>query len=160
MRAALQSTIVGLGIALALGACAKSVPVPDGDIAASLTIPTADGRPFDPASLRGKPSLIVFGTPTCPYCAQELPAAQKAAASENANIVAVYIAGKPEQALGVAKQLGYDGPVLHDDGSLRERYAIKGVPFTLVLGADGRATKAFRGLKSEDELRSALADAK
>jgi thiol-disulfide isomerase/thioredoxin len=150
-----------VAIAFAIPACKKAVPVPDGDIVASLTIPSADDtRPFDAAALRGKPTLVIFATPTCPYCAEELPVAQRAATAENASIVCVYIAGKKENAVSVAKSLGYTGPVLLDDGSLREKYGIKGVPFTLVLGADGHAKEAFRGLQDETTLRGALADAR
>ncbi|MEO8700682.1 MAG: TlpA disulfide reductase family protein [Kofleriaceae bacterium] len=139
------------------------MPVPDGDIAAALTTsPSADeARAFDPASLKGKPTLLVFASPTCPYCAEELPIAQRAATAESANIVAVYIAGQKKHAASVTKSLGYTGTVLVDeDGSLRKKYDIKGVPFTMVLGADGHATTAFRGLQDESTLRGALADAK
>ena len=148
-------------IAFAIPGCKKSVPVPDGDIVASLTVPSADDtRPFDAASLRGKPTLLVFATPTCPYCADELPIAQRAAGAEDAHIVAVYISGKKENAVSVTKSLGYTGPVLLDDGSLRKKFAIQGVPFTLVLGPDGHAKEAFRGLQDESTLRGALADAR
>ena len=137
------------------------MPVPDGDIASALTVPSADlARPFDPASLRGKPTLVLFASPTCPYCAEELPLAQRAAAAENANVVAVYISGQGKHAASVTKSLGFSGTVLVDDGTLRKQYDIKGVPFTLILGADGHATKAFRGLQDEDTLRSALDDAR
>lgn len=146
--------------ALAISSCKKSVPIPDGDIAGSLTVPSVDDRSFDPASLRGKPSLVVFATPTCPYCAEEVPLAQKVAADQGANVVVVYLAGKKEQCAAVAKQIGYTGPVLIDDGSLKQKLDIKGVPYALVLGGDGRARAAFRGLQSESTLGSALADAK
>jgi thiol-disulfide isomerase/thioredoxin len=153
--------VLTLALAVAIPGCKKSIPVPDGDIAASLTVPSADDtKPFDPGSLRGKPTLVVFATPTCPYCAEELPIAQKAAADEGANIVAIYISGKKENAMSVAKSLQYTGPVLVDDGSLRKAYGIQGVPYTLVLGPDGYAKKAFRGMQDESTLRGALSDAK
>lgn len=151
--------LLGIVIALAISGCKKQIPVPDGDIVAALTVPSA-GDTFDPESLRGKPTVLLFATPTCPYCSEELPIAQKAASAENANIVAVYISGKKENAASVTKSLGYTGTVLVDDGSLRKKYEIKGVPFTLVLGPDGHARRAFRGLQDEDTLRSAIADAR
>lgn len=147
--------------ALALPACKRSAPVPDGDIVATLTVPSADdARPFDPASLRGKPSLVVFASPTCGYCAKEVPAAQRIAADQDANVVVVYISGGKQHATSVAKSLGYTGPVLVDDGTLKKRYEIRGVPYTLVLGADGHARDAFRGLQDDDTLADALADAR
>jgi thiol-disulfide isomerase/thioredoxin len=150
-----------LAIAVAIPGCKQGVPVPEGDIAASLTVPSADdARPFDPKSLQGKPTLVLFATPTCPYCADELPIAAKVANDEGANIVAIYISGKKENAMSVTKSLGYTGPVLVDDGSLRSAYGIKGVPYTLVLGPDGHAKEAFRGLQDEGTLRNAVAGAR
>ncbi|HEU0036869.1 MAG TPA: TlpA disulfide reductase family protein [Kofleriaceae bacterium] len=148
--------------AISVGAgCKKGVPVPDGDVAATLTVPSADdAKPFDPASLRGKPTLVLFASPTCHYCAQELPRAQAAATAENANLVAVFIAGAKKHAMSATQSLGFTGSVLVDDGTLRKRYDIKGVPYTLILGADGHARDAFRGLQDESTLRDALADAR
>jgi thiol-disulfide isomerase/thioredoxin len=147
-------------LAICSAGCKNSVPVPDGDIAAALTSPSADERAFDPASLRGKPTLVLFASPTCPYCNEELPIAQRAAAAEDANVVAVYIAGAKQHAASATKTAGFTGPVLVDDGTLRKRYDIKGVPFTLVLGPDGHAKEALRGLQNEDRLREALSDAR
>lgn len=161
MPSAPRWTQLLLLVALASG-CKKKIPVPDGDVTASLIVAShADDKPFDPASLKGKPTLVLFATPTCPYCAEELPVAAKVAAAENANIVAVYISGGKQHAATVAKSLKYEGPVLVDeDGKLRKQYEIKGVPYTLVLGADGHAREAFRGLQDEATLRDAIADAK
>jgi thiol-disulfide isomerase/thioredoxin len=147
-------------LVVAISGCKKRAPVPEGDILATLTIPLANDQPFDPASLRGKPTLVLFATPTCPYCADELPIADRVAQSENANLVAVYISGSKDQATSVTRSLGFTGPVLVDDGTLRKRYEIKGVPYTLVLGPDGHATEAFRGLQDEATLRNAVADAR
>jgi hypothetical protein len=49
--------------------------------------------------------------------------------------------------------------VLFDDGSLRRDYRITGVPYTIVLRADGRADNALVGTQTPAILREALADA-
>jgi thiol-disulfide isomerase/thioredoxin len=148
--------------ALAIGAiaCRKSIPVPDGDVAATLTVPTTADKPFEPATLRGKPALVVFAWPTCPHCMKELPIAQKVADSENANLVVVFVQGAKKNAMSVASQLNLTAPVLVDNGTLRERYAVRAVPYTLVLGPDGRARDAFLGAQDESTLRDAVADAR
>ncbi|MEJ7601969.1 MAG: TlpA disulfide reductase family protein [Kofleriaceae bacterium] len=151
--------VVSLAI-LAGGACKNSLPVPDGDLAAELAIPTTEDRVFDPATLRGKPALVVFARSGCPYCTNELPAAQRAGAATNANVVAVYLWSGKEAALEVTKAAGFTQPVLIDDGRLGHKLAIRAVPYTVVLGADGRARQAFRGEQSEATLREALADAR
>jgi len=152
-----SSAIVAL---LAIAGCRHGEPPPAGDILASLTVPSADEQPFDASSLRGKPTLVMFASPTCGYCAQELPMAHKIVAAENANMVVVYIAGGKGQAIKAAKRGGYRGPVLVDDGTLRKRYEIQGVPYVLMLKPDGTAHEAFRGLQEESTLRDAIADAR
>jgi len=150
-----------LVLVLAISACKKGLPVPEGDILASLALPTTTDTTFDPQALRGKPTLVLFASPTCGYCAAELPIAQRAAAAEQANLVAVYIVGAKKHAASVTKSSGFTAPVLVDEeGAVRKKYDIKGVPYLLVLGADGKARAAFRGQQDEPTLREALADAR
>lgn len=145
---------------VALAACKKREPVPAGDIAAALTSLTVEGEPFNPSSLRGKPSIVMFVSPTCPHCLEQMPAAQKAAQAKDANVVAVFIVGKAENAKGVISHTKFEGPALIDDGTLRRKYGVRAVPYTLVLGADGQAKEALRGAQSESRLSEAVADAR
>jgi len=146
---------------VAISACAKSIPTPEGDILAALQLPSAtEDKVFDPAALRGKPTLVMFASTSCGYCAKELPIAHKLATAEGVNMAVVYIKSKKPAALAAAKAGGYDGVVLLDDGALSKKYEIQGVPYTLMLNADGHATKAFRGLQEADALRDAIADAR
>lgn len=134
---------------------------PDDFVTALAPLPTADDSAFDAASLRGKPTLVLFASPTCGHCMVELPAAEKAAAAEKANMVAVFVVGNKQHAAAVKKSKQLTSPVLVDEGGeLRKRYDIKGVPFTVVLGPDGRAIEAYRGEQGEATLREALSDAR
>ena len=150
-------------LTISAGACrtkGKEMPADD-FIAALRPLPTADDSLFDPGKLRGKPTLVLFASPTCGHCMTELPLAEKAAAAEQANMVAVFIVGGKQHAAAVKKSKQLVSPVLVDeDGALRSKYGIKGVPYTVVLGTDGRAIEAFRGAQGEDVLRDALADAR
>lgn len=164
MPSARRSTQLLLSIALAIsviGCKNKGVTPPEGDILAAIgALPTADDAPFDAQALRGKPTLVVFASPVCRYCMAELPLAEKAAAAENGNLVAVFIVGGKKHAASIKKSKQMSAPFLVDEGgTLRDKYQIKGVPFTVVLGADGKARSAFRGEQDEDTLREALADA-
>ena len=145
---------------IALAACTKREPVPGGDIAATLTSPTVAGPAFDPSILRGKPSIVMFVSPTCPHCIEQIPAAQKVAKAKDANVVAVFIQGKAENAKGVISHTKFEGPALIDDGTLRRKYGVRAVPYTLVLGADGHAREALRGAQNESRLEDAVADAR
>jgi hypothetical protein len=46
--------------------------------------------------------------------------------------------------------------VLVDDGTMRARYEIKAVPYTLILRGDGTASHAFKGEQGESTLAGAL----
>ncbi len=142
-------------------ACKKSVPYPSGDVTAALALPTANDTPFDPATLKGKPTLVLFASPTCGYCFKELPIAQAAAAAEDANVVAVFVVGGKQQAAAMVDRAKFTAPTLVDSsGGLRDRYDIKAVPYLVVLGPDGHGRQAFRGEQDEQTLRSALASAR
>ncbi|HEY5944786.1 MAG TPA: TlpA disulfide reductase family protein, partial [Kofleriaceae bacterium] len=149
-----------LVLVVALLACKRSEPVPEGDIAATLTAPSLGEMKFDPASIKGKPCLVMFVTPTCPHCLKTIPHGIDAAKATGANIVAVFVAGTKQNAEGVISNTKFPGAALVDDGTLRRKYNIRGVPYSLVLGADGHAREAFRGEQEESTLRDALADAK
>ena len=162
MPSARRSTQLLLLLLAISCACRKRTAGPPGDIIAALApLPTADDRSFDAQSLRGKPTLVMFASPTCGYCIEEMPIAQQAAAAEHANVVAVFIVGGKGPAASVAKSTGFTAPVLVDEqGTLRTQYGIKGVPYLVVLGADGHAREALRGKQDEDTLRDAIADAR
>ena len=150
-----------LAVALAITGCKRNdTPVPEGDVAATLTLPSLGEKAFDPQTLKGKPSLVMFVTPTCPHCLATIPRGAAAAQAQGANVVAVFVAGNKTNAEGVVSHAKFPGAALIDDGTLRRQYKITGVPYSLVLGPDGHAREAFRGEQEESTLRDALADAK
>jgi thiol-disulfide isomerase/thioredoxin len=144
---------------LAIGCHRNTAKVPDGDILASLTVPSLAGDPLDIHALDGKPTLLLFVTPSCVHCLATIPHAIEAAKHENSNIVAVFVAGKSDRAQLVVDQLKFPGPALIDDGSLRKLYAVESVPYLLVVGKDGHATDAFEGEQETDTLAHALSRA-
>lgn len=152
-----------LAFAIALAACHRGpdVPVPSGDVAASLAhTPRLDGSAFDPKMLAGKPALVLFVSPTCPHCLATIPRAAAAAKAAGDPVVAVFVIGKAANATPVVSKLAFPGPALIDDGTLRKQYAVHAVPYIVVLGPDGHARAAYLGEQSESTLEDALADAK
>jgi len=145
---------------LAVAACRKDAPVPAGDIAAKLTIPTAAGAAFDPAALDGKSAVVVFWRPGCPHCRHELPDVARACKDKGATAVAVQVAEDASSGTRILDGLKWEGVALVDDGTLRTGLAISKVPWTLVLRPDGTAAKAFVGAQSYDTLASAIAAAR
>jgi thiol-disulfide isomerase/thioredoxin len=150
-----------LVIVTALAACKRSAPVPDGDIASTLTLPSVGAFSFDPATLKGKPSLVMFVTPTCPHCLATIPRGAAAAQAQGANLVAVFVAGNKTNAEGVVSHTKFPGVALVDESrEMIKKYEIRGVPYSLVLGPDGHAREAFKGEQEESTFREALANAK
>jgi thiol-disulfide isomerase/thioredoxin len=156
----MSSRSLVLVIALAT-ACHKGPKPPAGDITATLTATALDAHPFDAAAFHGKPSLVMFVSPTCPYCLATIPRAAAAAKSEGANAVLVFIGGAANNAAPVVARTNWTGPALVDDtGALKALYAVKAVPYTLVLGPDGHARDVLEGEQDETALQDALVAAK
>ncbi|HVK72933.1 MAG TPA: TlpA disulfide reductase family protein [Kofleriaceae bacterium] len=149
-----------IAVALATGACKKDAPVPPGDIAARLALPTLAGAAFDPSTLDGKPTVVMFWRPTCPHCLEELPDVARACKDKGANAVAVMVVGSKEAAERALTGAGWEGAALVDDGALRKGLDIKAVPYTLVLRPDGTAARAFVGRQSYGTITAAIASAR
>src|SRR5262245_39602995 len=148
---------LALALTLGLAACKKTQELtpPEGDIASSLSIPTADGETFDPATVRGKPVILLFWRPSCPYCMNELPRVAKVARDKGCAAVAVMVSGNKERGKAIGEE--HDLTVLVDDsGELRKKYDVSKVPYTLILRGDGTAARAFLGEQSEGTLASAV----
>ncbi|HUJ63870.1 MAG TPA: hypothetical protein VLX92_35460 [Kofleriaceae bacterium] len=143
-------------IALALAACHRGPKLPEGDIAATLAGAPVGEHAFDPQSVHGKPTLVMFVSPTCHYCMATIPRAIAAARQEDANIVAVFTAGQPQNARGVVSYMHFPGPAMVDDGTLVKRYHIDHVPYMFVLGADGHARDVLDGEQEQDAIADAL----
>lgn len=139
-----------LAIALVLAACHRGPKVPEGDVLAAIHRP----------ELAGKPGLVMFVTPTCPHCLATIPRAIEAAAAEHASLTAVFVAGTEDNAKGVIDHAKFPGEWMVDDGALTRRYAIKSVPYIVVIGPDGHARDAFLGEQDVSTLKDALADAR
>jgi thiol-disulfide isomerase/thioredoxin len=143
--------------ALALAACSSSAPpLPPGDLLAALALPTVEGDRLDVEPLRGRGVLVTFFSTSCGHCRAELPDAVAAAADAGAAALAVMVAGDVAQAGRMPGQDRLTAPVLLDDGALRRRLGIRAVPYTLVLGGDGRARRALLGAQGRQRLASAL----
>lgn len=149
-----MTRLIPFVIVAVLGACKAELTPPSGDIAASLALPDLEGNAFDPTTLQGKPAVVLFWRVGCSYCMSEMPVVSKLAKEAGVTAVAVMVAGSHDKAAAIAKD--FDGPFLVDDGTLRKRYDIKAVPYTLVLRSDGTAARAFKGEQSEGTLRSAI----
>jgi thiol-disulfide isomerase/thioredoxin len=158
-----RTTVLALVVSalLAALACNRSAGVtpPSGDISAKLTISTTAGDAFDPATLDGKPAVVVFWRPGCPHCRDELPDVAQACKDKGATAVAVQVAEAPPSGLRVLEGMKWDGVALVDDGAVRKDLNITTVPLPLVLRPDGTAARAYVGRQSYETLAGAIAAA-
>jgi hypothetical protein len=150
-----------LGLAFTAAGCHSRAKPPSGDVGGALTEAGLDGAPFDPRTLSGKRALVAFWRPGCEYCAVALPKVLAAAHASGAVPVAVMVRGASSKGAEELAMMGWDGPELVDSAGLAARYAIAGVPYTLVLRGDGTASAAFDGdVASADEIAAAVAAAR
>jgi thiol-disulfide isomerase/thioredoxin len=147
-----------IALLIALAACHHGPNLPDGDVVTAIAAAKPVGqRALDPAAVHGKPAIVLFVSPTCPYCLATLPRAVASASAHGATMVAVFTSGRAENARGVLEHTHFEGTALVDDGSLVRRYHITHVPLAYVLDRDGTARDAFEGEQDQSTFDDALA---
>jgi cytochrome c biogenesis protein CcmG/thiol:disulfide interchange protein DsbE len=124
-------------------------------------LPTAVLRPPETtlASLRGKPALINFWASWCVPCRQEAPELERFQRSlhGSAQLVGIDYTDQTDAARSFIHRFGWTFPVLSDpDGIYGARYALKGLPTTVVLDPEGRIVEVLSGPQSAADLRQAL----
>jgi peroxiredoxin len=106
------------------------------------TTTTVDGTPFNGASLQGKPVVLWFWRPSCPFCNAEAPSVGHVAAA-NPRVTFVGVAGRSDVAAMqdfVAKyHLNFTN--LNDaDGSIWARFGVPWQPAYVFERSDGTST--------------------
>ncbi|MCX2713289.1 protein disulfide oxidoreductase [Mycolicibacterium sp. J2] len=122
---------------------------------------TLSGAPFNGASLQGRPAVLWFWTPWCPFCNQEAPNVSKVAAA-NPGVTFVGVAARSDvsamQGFVSKYNLGFTN--LNDaDGSIWARFNVPWQPAYLFVKRDG--TSSFvnnpTSAMSEQELSDRVA---
>src|SRR5271163_2709033 len=103
---------------------------------------TLSGAGFNGASLQGKPAVLWFWTPWCPFCNAEAPGVSQVAAS-NPKVTFLGIAGRSDdgQMQNFVSKYSLNFTNLNDaDGSLWARYNVPWQPAYVFYKADGSST--------------------
>jgi peroxiredoxin len=133
-------------------------PAPDFDLK------LLDGSPFSLSDERGKIVVLDFWASWCAPCMQGLPQVAEAVAaleSKRVKLVAVNIQQPAAEAEGALRRLKLEIPVALDhDGKVAERYGATTIPFTVIIGADGKVLRVFigSGARLAEPLRKAIED--
>ena len=139
----------------------QTVPVTGGlDQIWAMQFDTPDGGKLSMQALKGKPLLINFWATWCPPCVEELPLLERFYSqnkAKSAQIVGL-AADKPEAVRAFLKKLPLTFPLGITDLSgiaLSKSWGnlAGGLPFSVMLAADGRVMQRKMGKLSEEDLK-------
>lgn len=111
------------------------------------------------SELRGKAVVVNFYASWCGPCRQELPAFEKVSRELSSDVafIAVNVQESRADAVGILDSTGVTFPaVLDEDGSVAQRYGLRGMPSTFLLDADGVVRKFGSGAIDAETLRTEL----
>ncbi|TFW05229.1 TlpA family protein disulfide reductase [Oxalobacteraceae bacterium OM1] len=157
-------------LAIAVGVFAgvrKHEPAAAGEAATAQlfaqTLKDAAGTPQNLAQFQGKPLVVNFWATWCAPCVQEMPelsALQTELAASKVQIIGIGIDSPSNIAEFAAKyKISYPLLVAGMEGSDLSRKLgnqAGGLPFTVLIGADGHVRKAYLGRLKMNELRADL----
>ncbi|MCH9701737.1 MAG: protein disulfide oxidoreductase [Actinomycetia bacterium] len=117
-------------------------PAAPADSRLQFTATTIDGATFDGASLQGKPAVLWFWTPWCPFCNQEAPTvSQVAAANPMVTFVGVAARADVDQMRSFVSKYNLNFTNLNDaDGSIWARFNVPWQPAFVFLSPDGASS--------------------
>jgi thiol-disulfide isomerase/thioredoxin len=131
-----------------------------------LQFDTPEGRKLDMQSFKGKPLLINFWATWCPPCVEELPLLERFYSQNKAKSVQIIglAADKPEAVRAFLKKLPLTFSIGVTDLSgiaLSKSWGnlAGGLPFSVMLAADGHVMQRKMGKLSEEDLKIWLAAA-
>jgi thiol-disulfide isomerase/thioredoxin len=145
MRIRLFRLATALALALAAAALVfgfVSSPDARADDRLQFSGTTLSGAPFNGASLVGKPTVLWFWTPWCPFCNAEAPGVSQVAAA-NPKITFVGVAARSDvgQMQAFVDKYNLRFTNLNDaDGSIWARYNVPWQPAYVFYRADGTST--------------------
>lgn len=122
---------------------------------------TVDGRPFDAATLAGKPTVLWFWAPWCAKCRREAPYVADAQAETEAKVTFVGVAGAAS--VDDMREFVEDYEVggfthLNDaDGSIWQRFGVSYQPAYAFIDSSGDI-EVVRGELGRDEIEDRVAD--
>jgi thiol-disulfide isomerase/thioredoxin len=133
---------VSVGAAALVFGLLTPPPVLAADDRLQFTGTTLSGAQFNGATLQGKPSVLWFWTPWCPFCNAEAPGVSQVAAA-NPAVTFVGIAAHSDAAAlqGFVSKYNLHFTNLNDaDGSIWARYNVPWQPAYVFYRADGTST--------------------
>ncbi|MBU3700954.1 MAG: TlpA family protein disulfide reductase [Acidimicrobiia bacterium] len=120
---------------------------PVGQRIGALQYTTFDGRTVDLAT-DGKPLLLNFWSSTCAPCVREMPALDQVwrANRDRVDVLGLDYVEAPELGQAMAARTDVQYPIARDaKGTLLRRFGGTGLPYTVLIGADGTVLAVHAG---------------
>ncbi len=134
--------------------------------APDFTAEVNDGSSFILSDHDGEVILLNFWATWCDPCVKEMPTFQKIYEEygDKIQILAVNLSEDKYTVDTFISDAGYTFPVAYDEnGEIGNKYPSDGIPYTVVIGKDGKVASIFLGSNGADEqykkYRSALKEA-
>ena len=144
MKTPIPALIRSLALVMAVAGLTFGIAQPAPAAAADLNFSgtTLSGAPFNGASLQGKPAVLWFWTPWCPFCNQEAPSVSAvAAANPNVTFVGVSTRADVSAMANFASKYNLNFTNLNDaDGSIWAMFNVPWQPAYVFLNSDGSST--------------------
>lgn len=126
-----------------------------GDMAPAFErVPLHGGQPIALKHYRGKVVMVDFWASWCAPCRKSMPYFNELRAryrKQGFEILAVNLDGRIEQALRFLRDYPVDYPVVHDSGTLPERYGLQVMPTSYIIDRQGRVHDIHYGYKDSDK---------
>ncbi|OBG86463.1 hypothetical protein A5699_21825 [Mycobacterium sp. E802] len=142
MRMRLESAVAGVLCTVAMLLALVTAPTAVADDRLQFTATTVSGAPFSGSSLAGRPAVLWFWTPWCPFCNAEAPSvSQVAAANPQVSFVGVAAHADVGAMQGFIDKYHLGFTNLNDaDGSIWARYHVPWQPAYVFYRSDGSST--------------------
>lgn len=139
------------------------LPLSVGDTAPDFTAALADGSEFTLSDEQGKVILLNFWATWCGPCVREMPAFERLKEDYGGDvaILAVNCMEDADTVAAFIEENGYTFPIaIDEEGVVSMKYPTQGIPYTLVIDADGVIQNIYMGAADADtqykEYKSAI----
>ena len=135
-------------------------PIPDLDPAPEFTLELFDQTQFDVLDQNGKPILLVFWAPWCPYCQKELPVVESLYSEfldSGVDVLGIAVLSEFDEALNFYNEQEFVIPTGWDEGNeIGKKYGVEGVPSFRLIDKAGNLDLQFSGARGESVLRRVM----
>ncbi len=134
--------------------------------APNFTLQTLDGSSVSLSDLKGQVVVLDFWATWCPPCVKSLPQLgqlHQELSGKGVKVFAVNLKEDNEKVNSFLKSKEIQVPVLLDkEGEVAEKYNVRAIPETVVIGKDGHVKKVFIGTdeKTHEQIRQQIESAK